>query len=121
MMGERIDRYRLKLADMIRPRTHRLIEVEDVSKGLDIAQIDLISGGDALSRGWECHPTILYNGAEAIKTLRRRVETLAAALDEIRELNMEEPDRNGHRWARSDLIEQAIVFAALPEKLRGEA
>jgi len=40
-----------------------------------------------------------------------RIEALEEALGEIRELNMTGADENGKRWANSDLIEQAIVFA----------
>lgn len=41
----------------------------------------------------------------------RRCAALERALQNIRELNQTAVDENGHRWARSDLIEQEIVFA----------
>lgn len=46
-------------------------------------------------------------------SLVARIEALEAALANIRELNMTEPDANGHRWAVSELIEQECVFAHL--------
>jgi len=40
------------------------------------------------------------------------VTVLEQAIGNIRDLNMTEPDANGHRWAVSDLIEQECVFAS---------
>jgi hypothetical protein len=46
-----------------------------------------------------------------LAALTKRVGELEGALAKIRELNMSLPDVDGYRWARSDLIEQEIVFA----------
>jgi hypothetical protein len=48
-----------------------------------------------------------------ISRLRQRVEVLERALEMISELNMMQPDEDGHRWANSDLIDQEIVFARM--------
>lgn len=40
-----------------------------------------------------------------------RATAMQRALQNIRELNMTQPDENGHRWSNSDLIEQEIVAA----------
>lgn len=44
-----------------------------------------------------------------IEAAERENKALRKALDEIRELNLENEDENGHRWANSDMINQTIV------------
>ena len=52
----------------------------------------------------------------ASKQLLDRATAMQRALRNIRELNMTQPDENGHRWSNSELIEQEIV-AALPASI----
>lgn len=67
-MGVLIDKLRLRIADRVRPSTHRLIMVEDGVHEPSVAANDLIRGGDALSRGWGCDPAILYNAAALLRS-----------------------------------------------------
>lgn len=63
---------RLWMAKLICPPTHRLIEVGDHVKHARTAADDLIRGGDALARGWGCHPAILYNAAAILRRFENR-------------------------------------------------
>lgn len=56
-------RLRLRLCRILCPPTHRLIEVGDAVTDLRTIRGDLIRGGDALARGWDCDPAILWNAA----------------------------------------------------------
>jgi len=59
--------FRLWLCRLILPASHRLIEVCDVVTDRSMIQSDLIRGGDALERGWDCDPAILWNAAAYIQ------------------------------------------------------
>lgn len=56
-------RLRLRLCRFLCPSSHRLIEVGDVVTDPSMLRGDLIRGGDALARGWNCDPAILWNAA----------------------------------------------------------
>jgi hypothetical protein len=62
-----MNQIRLWLCRLILPASHRLIEVEDVATDRGMIQSDLIRGGDALARGWDCDPAILWNAAAYIQ------------------------------------------------------
>lgn len=47
----------------------------------------------------------------ALEAKDKLISELVEALIEIRELNMENEDENGHRWANSDMINQSVVLA----------
>jgi hypothetical protein len=54
---------RLRLCRLLCPASHRIIEVGDVVTDLPTIRGDLINGGNALARGWDCDPAILWNAA----------------------------------------------------------
>lgn len=58
-----MNRLRLRLCRLLCPSSHRLIEVEDAVTDPSMIRSDLIRGGDALARGWNCDPAILWNAA----------------------------------------------------------
>jgi hypothetical protein len=62
-----IDRFRLYLARLLCPETHRIIEIDFEVADRSVIVFDLINGGDALARGWGCDPAILYNAARYIR------------------------------------------------------
>lgn len=63
-----ITEFRLYLARLLCPETHRIIDIDSEVTDRSIIVFDLINGGDALSRGWGCDPAILYNAARHIQT-----------------------------------------------------
>ena len=62
-----IDRFRLHLARLLCPETHRIIEIDHEVTDRIVIVSDLICGGDALERGWGCDPAILFNAARYIR------------------------------------------------------
>ena len=62
-----IERFRLYLARLFCPETHRIIEIDFEVTDRSIIVSDLIGGGDALTKGWGCDPAILYNAARHIR------------------------------------------------------
>jgi hypothetical protein len=62
-----INAFRLYLARLACPETHRIIEIDNEVTDRSIIVSDLIGGGDALERGWGCDPAILFNAARYIR------------------------------------------------------
>jgi hypothetical protein len=72
-----MNRLRLRLCRLLCPSSHRLIEVGDVVTDLPMLRGDLIRGGDALARGWNCDPAILWNAAAHLQRERHMGQIMA--------------------------------------------
>lgn len=70
-------RLRLRLCRLLCPSSHRIIEVGDVVTDLPMLRGDLIRGGDALARGWNCDPAILWNAAAHLQRGRYMGQIMA--------------------------------------------
>lgn len=71
----------------------------------------------------EVYQAVIVQRAEAanrIEADNKLIQEMRDALNEIRELNLENEDENGHRWANSDMINQTVVFALSKAKSQQE-